>query len=62
MAGEQLRDTTQDVLDTLIAANDPPQVFRWGGKLARVRLDEDAGPWVEPYDVNTMPERFGEPP
>jgi len=51
VSGDQLRDTSTDVLDTIIAANDPPQVFRWGSTLARIGGDETVGPSVEPFNV-----------
>jgi hypothetical protein len=50
----QLRESTQEVIEVLDRANDPTQVFRWGGVLARVRVDERGRPITEPFDKDTM--------
>lgn len=43
-----LREVTADAIDALVAANDPPVLFRRLGGLARVRADEDERPLIEP--------------
>jgi hypothetical protein len=54
VGGHQLRDTSRDVLETLVQANDPPQVFCWGPSLARIRWDEGVGPSIEPLDKEKL--------
>lgn len=38
--GRQLLDITNEVLDALVAANNPPRLFKRGGELVRVAQDE----------------------
>jgi len=54
IAGHQLREASQDVLDTLVQSNDPPQVFIWGDKLARVKMRDQVGAAIEPFDNNSI--------
>src|SRR3990170_823283 len=55
VGGDQLRDTTQDVLRTLIHANNPePQVFQRGMDLLRIPLDSEGVPIVEPFTSVTL--------
>ena len=44
----QLRDVSADALAALVAANDPPQVFKQGNTLTRIRVDEKGRPSLEP--------------
>jgi hypothetical protein len=37
----QLRDVTQDALDAIRDANDPPRLFQRGGELCRLKVDPD---------------------
>jgi len=43
----QLRDVTADALKSLVGANEPPVFFVRGGKLARVRKDEEHVPIID---------------
>jgi len=44
----QLRDITADALYSLYRANQPKHIFRRSGALARVSLDEEGRPYIEP--------------
>jgi hypothetical protein len=45
----QLREITQEALDAIVAANDPPALFVRGGLLTRVRVHEEHNtPYLEP--------------
>lgn len=47
VSNRQLRDSAQDAIAALVAANDPPVVFVRGGGLARVRRDEEGRPVLD---------------
>ena len=44
----QLRDVSGDALKALAAKTDPPHLFVRGGRIMRVRRDENAKPIIEP--------------
>lgn len=54
----QLRDIRRDALAALVAANDPPQLFRRAGGVARVVLVQDSGntavPRIQQLDANAL--------
>mgnify|MGYP003381573546 CR=1 FL=1 len=52
-----LRDTSNDTYNVLIAANDPPQVFQYGGALARVTT-ATGRPGIQLLDPTTMRHRL----
>jgi hypothetical protein len=43
----QLRDTTEDAVDALHAANNPPKIFVRMGQLCQIKTDEDERPAIE---------------
>jgi hypothetical protein len=59
-SGRQLRDMKGDAKAALEAANEPPQVYRFGQTLARVRVDETGRPIIEPLDVPMLTNRLNE--
>ncbi len=44
----QMRDVTEEVIAALVAANNPPKLFERAGNLARVAVDEQGAPAVQP--------------
>lgn len=51
---KHLRDVSADALVALVAANDPPSVFVRGGRLTRVRRDEDGRPVIEELTAHAL--------
>jgi hypothetical protein len=49
-----MSDVTQDALDALAAANDPPSLFVRSGGLARVRADERGRPVIDDVDAGIL--------
>lgn len=51
----QLREVTQDALQALIAANDPPTVFQRGSLFTRLRIRPETGaPFLEPLTIHAL--------
>ena len=56
----QLRVVSERVVKTLRDANDPPQMYRWAGTLARVVVDEQNRPMTDPYNVDALRSRLSQ--
>lgn len=44
----QLRDSTAQAINALVAANNPPEIFVRMGQLCRITINEDGHPTIEP--------------
>lgn len=52
--GRQLRDVVAEAWEAVLAANDPPFLFRGGGRILRQR-DLEGGPtWLEPISATGL--------
>jgi hypothetical protein len=56
--GRQLRESGEAVLQALVQANDPPQVFEWANNLARIRIDGEGRPVIQAHNVSTVRNRM----
>jgi len=53
--GRQLRDITDDALEAIRIANEPPELFQRGGAPARLRTDrQDGTPYLETLGVDAL--------
>jgi hypothetical protein len=59
-SGSQLRDHTREVIQTLEKANDPPQMFRWATRLARVIIDEKGRAVTDPFALESLRGRMSQ--
>jgi hypothetical protein len=50
--GRPLREVTQEAFETLALSNEPPALYVRSGRLARVRRDEKARPFIEELNEN----------
>lgn len=63
VTGKRLRDQTQQALDTLLEANQPPHIFARVGQLIRIQKDEYGIPYIQyldRYGVRHVLERCAE--
>lgn len=54
VSNKHLREQTEDALNALFAANDPPRIFVRSGVLVRSRTDEAGQPMVEDLAVDSL--------
>lgn len=54
VADHDLPALTQEAIEALVRANDPPKLFRQSGQVVRVELDEDSRPVSVPVKVDRM--------
>src|SRR5215468_2916652 len=48
VSGRQLRDVSDDAIDAIVNANDPPRIFKRGGILVRLERDEGGAVVLRP--------------
>jgi hypothetical protein len=56
----QLRDMMSDVMEALVAANDPPRLFVRSGELVRLRKDESGAPLTDGVPIAALSARMSE--
>ena len=55
----RLPEVTAEAIEALAARNDPPEIFVRGGRLVRVREDENGSPEIQPMDDPHIKGRLG---
>lgn len=50
----ELRDISDEALNALTSANDPPELFIRGGKIVRVRTDEKDNPLIDSVNLDIL--------
>src|SRR3954464_6760901 len=55
----RLPEVTAEAIEALAARNDPPEIFVRGGRVGRVREDENGSPEIQPMDDPHIKGRLG---